>query len=299
LSERLYPPRAVPPADLVRRLVDTQFPQWAALPLTPVARNGWDNTTYRLGDELLVRVPTGAWYAKAVEKEHRWLPLLAPHLPLPIPVPVAMGAPGGDYPFPWSVYRWLEGEVFSLARVADMTAFAADLAAFLAALQRIDATGGPPPGEHNFFRGDSPRVYDRETHAALATLGNRVDSDACREVWAAALASQWDRPPVWVHGDIAPGNLLLRDGKLGAVIDFGTSAIGDPACDLAIAFTTFSGASRAAFRKTLGLDAATWARGRGWTLWKALIVIAATEKADEAAECARVIREVIADHHSA
>jgi aminoglycoside phosphotransferase (APT) family kinase protein len=256
---------------LVRELVAGQFPQWASLPVRAVEHDGWDNRTFRLGDELSVRLPTGDWYAQQVAKEQRWLPVLAGELPLPIPAPVAVGAPAGDYPYAWSVYRWLPGEVATHAEIASPVAFASALAAFLNALREVDATDGPPPGEHNFFRGGPLRTYEAETLEAIAALDGQVDRGAVERVWSEAMATEWDRPPVWVHGDVASGNLLVRDGRLTAVLDFGSSGVGDPACDCVIAWTFLRGAARERFRAELDADAATWARGRGWALWKALI----------------------------
>jgi len=233
-----------------------------------------------------------------VEKEHRWLPKLVPLLPLPIPVPLAKGAPAEGYPWPWSVYRWLEGETASVGRIADLRRFATDLAEFLNALGRIDPAGGPPPGRHNFFRGGPLAVYDAETRQAIAALEGRIDTDAASAVWEVALGAKWNASPVWFHGDVASGNLLVEDGRLSAVIDFGTSGVGDPACDLAIAWTLFAGESREAFRATLRPGDATWARGRGWTLWKGLITLAEhiDTNPSQAAEARRVIDEVLADH---
>jgi aminoglycoside phosphotransferase (APT) family kinase protein len=282
---------------LVRRLVAAQFPQWADLPIKPVERGGWDNKTFHLGEHMSVRLPSGPWYALQVEKEQKWLPKLAPRLPLPIPVPLVKGAPGEGYPWHWSVYRWIEGEPVPTGRIADLREFATALAEFLVALQRIDPAGGPPPGRHNFFRGGPLTVYDGETRQALAALEGEIDTDAASEVWEAALAAEWHGSPVWLHGDVAAGNLLVRDGRLSAVIDFGTSGVGDPSCDLAIAWTLFEGESRETFRASLPLDDATWARGRGWTLWKALITLAGhmNTNPSEAGRAKRVIDEVLAD----
>jgi aminoglycoside phosphotransferase (APT) family kinase protein len=259
---------------LVRRLLADQFPQWAALPVTPVKVDGWDNRTYRLGSELTARLPTGSSYATAIDKEDRWLPVLAPRLPVAIPVPVATGAPGRGYPYRWSIRQWMDGETVTPSRVASMTGFASSIAEFILALQAIDASDGPAAGEHSFYRGAPPAYYDDETRAASASLGAAVDGPRCLAVWDAALAATWDGPPRWFHGDIASGNLLVRDGVLTGVIDFGTSGVGDPACDLVIAWTFFDGASRAAFRQAVAQDDGTWARARGWALWKALIGLA-------------------------
>ena len=179
---------------LVERLITAQFPQWADLQITPAVPQGWDNKTFRLGTEMSVRLPSAAPYAQQVEKEHRWLPELAPHLPLPIPVPLAKGAPAEGYPFNWSVYQWLEGETASTERIDDLIEFATTLADFLAALQRIDPAGGPPPGRHNFFRGGPLAVYDAETRQAIAALDGRIDTDAATAVWEAALRGQMARP---------------------------------------------------------------------------------------------------------
>lgn len=259
-------------AALVRHLMAAQFPQWANLPVEPVTPGGWDNRSFRLGQQLLVRMPSAPDYAAQVDKEQRWLPVLAPQLPLPIPEPIAQGAPALGYPCKWSVYRWIEGDTITRNNMASLHVLALDLAHFLRALQSIDATDGPAPGAHNFFRGGALSAYDQQTREALRQLRGRIDITAATEVWQAALASTWQQAPVWVHGDVSQGNLLLRDGRLGAVIDFGSCGVGDPACDFVMAWTLFDGHSRAAFRQALAVDDATWARARGWALWKALIV---------------------------
>ena len=170
-------------AALVTRLIAAQFPQWAQLPVKPVLSGGWDNRTFHLGDDMSVRLPSAAPYALQVEKEQRWLPKLAPLLPLPIPVPLAMGVPDENFPWHWSIYRWLDGDTATVERIADMHAFATALGEFLAALQKIDATGGPPPGQHNFFRGGPPAHYDGEARAAIAALGADIDRQGVTEVW--------------------------------------------------------------------------------------------------------------------
>jgi aminoglycoside phosphotransferase (APT) family kinase protein len=285
-------------ASLVRRLVSSQFPQWADLPIEPVAYGGWDNRTFHLGEHMIVRLPSAAAYSLQVEKEQRWLPRLAPFLPLPIPVPLAMGAPSDGYPWRWSVYRWLEGETAAIERIDDLRQFATGLAGFLGVLQRIDATGGPTTGPHNFYRGGPLTTYDAEIRQAIAALDGRIETDAVSAVWKAALAATWHGSPVWFHGDVSAGNLLVQRGRLCAVIDFGTSGVGDPACDLSIAWTLLERESRDVFRAAPPLDSATWARGRGWTLWKALIVFARAQATDtsEVEKSRRVIDAVLADH---
>ena len=297
---------AITPA-LVSRLLAAQFPHWADLPIAPVELDGWDNTTFRLGEDLSVRLPSGDGYTPQVEKEHRWLPVLGPQLPLPIPEPVARGEPACGFPRPWSVYRWLPGEPATVERVSDLERLATDLADFLTALYAIDPTGGPVAGEHSFFRGGPLTTYDRDTREALSLLDREIDTEAASEVWDAALAAPWHGPPVWVHGDVTASNLLVVDARLSAVIDFGCSAVGDPACDLTMAWTFFHGGSRDAFRSRLALDDATWARARGWALWKALITLVDALRTDRAEEdraarrfgwrvnASRVVEEVLAD----
>ena len=218
---------------------------------------------------MVLRFPSASEYAEAVEKEHRWLHALGPSLPLPIPIPLAKGAPSADYPHPWSVYRWLDGHTATADLIAGPVAFATELAAFLAALQALDATDGPQPGIHNWFRGGTLRTYDDNTQRALKDLRGLVDVDLAGRVWAEALSAPWDGVDRWFHGDVAAGNLLLDDaGQLAAVIDFGTCGVGDPACDLAVAWTLLTADGRQAFRDHLAVDEPTWRRGRGWALWK-------------------------------
>jgi len=296
--------------EVAARLVAAQFPEWADLPVAPVSLDGRDNTTFRLGGELSVRLPSADAYVAQVEKEHRWLPVLARQLPLPIPEPVAMGRPGGGFPRPWSIYRWIDGDDATIDRIANPSAFAADLAGFLHALYAIDASSGPPPGPHSFFRGGPVEVLDAQSRASIELLADQVDTEAAAEVWEAALTSTWDRPPAWVHGDVTASNLLIADGRLRAVIDFGCAAVGDPACDLMMAWAFFTGESAEVFRAGLPVDDATWARGRGWALWKALVTLAKEKKTSVSADAAarrfgwrigarEVIDTVVADHRAA
>lgn len=187
----------------VRALIAGQFPQWAALDVRPVELSGWDNRSFRLGADMLVRLPSAERYVAQVEKEHRWLPVLASFLPLPIPEPLALGKPGEDYPFCWSVYGWLEGEPLArhLGHI-DLPTIAVDVAAFLKVLHGIDASDGPLAGEHNFHRGGSLAVYDGEARAAAVRLDDEIDHALAMEIWQLALSSRRQRPGVWVHGDI-------------------------------------------------------------------------------------------------
>jgi aminoglycoside phosphotransferase (APT) family kinase protein len=235
---------------------------------------GTDHAIYRLGEHMAVRLPRIGWAIEQIDKEHQWLPRLAPLLPLAIPVPLGKGRPGEGYPWNWSVCPWLDGENATLDRLADPRQAATDLAAFVTALWRIDPTNGPLAGKHNFGRGVPLATRDAPTRAAIAALDGTLDTDALTMAWDAALAARvWDRPPVWVHGDLQSGNLLAVQGRLSAVIDFGGLGVGDPACDLMVAWSLFSGESRDVYRANTQVDDATWDRGRGWALSVALIAL--------------------------
>lgn len=289
-------------ATLVRALIASQFSQWRDLAVRPVDLDGWDNRTFRLGNSLSVRLPSADGYIAQVEKEQRWLPVLAPQLPLPIPAPVAQGRPGSGYPWPWSVYRWIEGTPAAIAPITDRVEFAQRLAEFLHALQSIDATDGPTAGAHNFHRGGLFSVYDVEARRSAVAVSDEFEERAMSSVLDAAERSTWSRAPVWVHGDVAATNLLVTDGALSAVIDFGSSAVGDPACDLTIAWTFLSGEARAVFQQAWPDDPDLWARARGWALWKALITLvgARREGRREVADLARaVIATLLAEHRAA
>lgn len=261
-------------AGLVKRLLAAQFPQWADLTITRIESSGTDNAIYRLGADLAVRMPRIGWAAGQVEKEMRWLPGFAAQVPLAIPVPLAKGEPSEGYPWSWGVYGWLEGRNATLDTLNDPLQAAADLAQFIRALQRIDTTGGPRAGAHNSFRGVPLRMRDDRTRDAIARLTNVLDTAAITAVWEAALeVPDWEGAPVWIHGDLQAGNLLARDGRLSAVIDFGCLGVGDPAGELIAAWHLFTGESRAVFRAEMGVDAATWARGRGWALSVSLVAL--------------------------
>ena len=260
--------------DVVSCLLREQVPDLADLPVTPMDVDGWDNSSFRIGAHLTARLPSDEGYVPAVAKEHRWLPVLASQLPLPIPEPVALGAPGCGFPRPWSVYRWLPGETASAGRVGDLRSFASDVAHFLTCLQAVDTRGGPAAGAHSFGRGGPMSLYDRDVHACLDAPAADVDRDKALGVWRTALSAPFEAEPCWFHGDMAPSNLLVRHGRLAAVIDFGTCGVGDPACDLVLAWTFLDAGSRRTFRQQLGVDAGTWTRGRGWALWKALLTLA-------------------------
>jgi aminoglycoside phosphotransferase (APT) family kinase protein len=250
---------------LVRRLLAGQFPHWADLPVVPVDSYGTDHDIYRLGEHLSIRLPRIGWAAGQAVKEARWLPRLAPQLPLAVPVPLAMGRPGEGYPFDWSVYEWLPGADAN-GTIADLEQAAVDLAGFVRALQKVDATGAHPRPAGG--RGGPLAQHDQRVRRSVAQLADQIDGPAILRSWQESLAAPvWGGPQVWVHGDLLPGNLLVVNGRLSAVIDFGGLNVGDPACDLQPAWYLFEGASRARFRAELGVDDATWLRGRGWALF--------------------------------
>ena len=257
--------------NLARKLILEQFPEYAHLEVTDVEKQGHDNRTYRLGDILLIRMPTAESYALKVPKEQELLPQLAPYLSLSIPVPIKMGTATQEFPYPFSIYKWLPGRSINLTTLnTDETEqLAFDLAEFLKELQSITEVEGPPPGAHNFWRGDHVSVYDNQARAQIFELTNIIDESKAMDLWERACKTKWRCSPLWIHGDLAIGNMLLVDGKLSSIIDFGGAAKGDPACDLVIAWTYFEAKAREIFINQMALDDDTWLRAKAWALWKA------------------------------
>jgi aminoglycoside phosphotransferase (APT) family kinase protein len=255
------------PESLVRALVDRQFPEWAGLPLRRLTAFGTDHKLFRLGAELLVRMPVYAASAGQAASDATWLPRLAPYLPVAVPAPVALGEPDPSYPFPWSVVPWLPGTTLGDTAV-DHVRLAVDLAEFVLALRAVDPAGGPRPG--GTARG-VPLDPQWPVERQIEEHGDLIDVDRARAVWRAALeAGPWRHPGVWIHGDLLDGNLLMRDGGLGAVIDFGCLRVADPAPDVAPAWTLFAGEARRTYRERLAVDDASWARARAWVMLPAL-----------------------------
>lgn len=257
--------------NLVKTLIKEQYPNFSDLKIVEVENSGNDNRTFHLGDSMLVRLPSGKEYASQIEKEMYWLPKLSPYISLDIPLPLFKGNPTKEYPFNWGIYKWIEGETLTYKDILNLDLLAIDLAKFLKELQSIDATLGPKAGKHNFYRGGSLNIYDNETRIALKNLKNIFDTNSLENIWKKCLKSKYTNKPVWIHGDIAVGNLLIKDGRLSAVIDFGILGTGDPACDYVIAWTFFSNKSREIFKSHLNCDEETFERAKGWALWKALI----------------------------
>jgi aminoglycoside phosphotransferase (APT) family kinase protein len=258
---------------------------------------GTVNAMFRLGEDKVVRLPLGGGGAPDLELERTWLPRLAARLPAAVPEVLGAGEPDGGYPWPWSVYRWLPGENPRAGALAEPVRLAADLARFVTAMRDLDLPAGPPA-----HRGGPLATLDAATRAAIGALRaipqEGVDCDAVTAVWEEALrAPQWDGPPVWLHADLMPGNLLVDGGGLTTVIDFGCAGTGDPACDLFPAWNLLPSDAREVFRAELGVDDATWLRGRGRTHSQALIALPHHHAANATmADNARhVIREVLAE----
>ncbi|MER7395121.1 aminoglycoside phosphotransferase family protein [Streptomyces sp. NPDC000151] len=284
--------------ELVRRLVGAQFPDWAGLGVEPVDSAGTSNAMYRLGGDMVVRLPRVAGAADDVAKEHRWLPRLAPRLPVAIPVPLGKGVPGEGYPWHWSVYRWLPGGNPALGRAPqlglDTGLFAEDLAGFVGALRRIDTAGGPPS-----YRSEPLAARDAATRDAVEALRGVIDTAAATAAWEEALRAPAPAgPAVWIHADLQPGNVLVEGGRLSAVIDFGCLGLGDAAVDLIAAWYLLAADARAVFRTAVAADDAAWARGRGWALSVALAELSYYRVTNPvmAAIARQVIGEVLDDH---
>lgn len=256
--------------DVVRRLLADQLPGLAGRPVRRIASTGTDNAVFRVGDDLVLRLPRIGGAEQQVAREAAWLPLLAPHLPVEVPVPVAVGEPGHGYPFPWLVSPWIDGTDLLAASSdgvrLDEVAVAGELARFLLALRSIDPAGAPRPGK----RGRELAVHDEWVRRCIAGLAHELDVPRAVELWSAALdAAPWAGPPVWVHGDLLPGNVVLRDGRLAGVIDWGPTGVGDPACELMIAWSLCAEA-RDRLRADLDVDDHTWARAKGWVIEQAV-----------------------------
>lgn len=271
--------RENPTLQIVKKLISAQFPEWSNRELRPVLSMGNDNRMYRLGEALLVRLPSAEVYVPQVKKEQKWLPFLAKHLSFKIPLPLKIGKPSEEYPWPWSIYEWVEGETLAMVskEALNMEEIAGGLAKFLQELHGAPSDDGPLAGAHNFWRGGDLSVYASEVDQAFKSLSGHIEILPFKKIWQAAVSSKWHKNPVWVHGDLSPANILLKKGQLHAVIDFGCMGVGDPASDLTIAWTFFEGKSQQVFLESLNMDEDTIARAKGWALWKALIQLESKE----------------------
>jgi aminoglycoside phosphotransferase (APT) family kinase protein len=247
---------------LVRSLLVEQQPKLAELPVRFVA-NGWDNVIVQLGTELMVRLPRRAAAAQLVLNEQAWLPLLEPRLPLPIPAPIFAGRPGSAYPWPWSLCPWLSGDSAATVPPSDPHDAALVLAAFVVALHQ------PAPSEapDNPFRGVHLQQRAEAVQQRVRSLANVIPAEEVVAVWDVLRATpEWNGPPMWLHGDLHPSNMLTTGGKLSAIIDFGDITSGDPATDLALAWMMFESRERDVFREAAAIDDDTWCRAAGWAL---------------------------------
>jgi len=279
-------------AALVSRLVRDQFPEWSGLPITPVP-TGTVNAIFRLGEDMVVRLPRIHWWAEDLERELAILPKLAGQLPLEVPIPLRQGAAGNGYPFTWAVYQWIPGDPWKDDLVADPARAAHDLAGFVSYLHGLDTAGAP-----DSRRGEPLHSQDRKTRDAIAGFGDELDSSLVTALWDEALdLPQWKRRPVWLHGDLMPTNILVYEGRIVAVLDFGLSGVGDPAADMLPAWCLFTQAARRVYRDSIGPDEATWRRGRSWALSLALqLVPYYTDTAPHFAEVGRrMLAEVVDD----
>ncbi|MFV3010846.1 aminoglycoside phosphotransferase family protein [Clostridium botulinum] len=282
--------------ELVRKLINEQFPEFDNLEVKLIEKNGHDNRTFHLGDTMSVRLPSEEAYAPQIEKEKIWLPKFKKHISCRIPIPIANGEASNIYPYPWSINKWIDGDVLSYKNINNLDDIAIGIAKFLKELQAIDSSDGPAAGSHNFYRGGLLKVYNDETTNALNDLKNILPTDELKIIWERALESTWDKKPVWVHGDIAVGNILIKNGKIVAVIDFGILGTGDPACDYVMAWTFFDKKSRIVFKQRLMCDDETWNRAKGWALWKALISYNMNDENSYATlEAKKTINEILND----
>lgn len=247
---------------LVRQLLANQFKDWANLPLQVIRPEGTDNAMYKLGDDKVVRLPRTKGSAVSLEKERLLLPELAHHLPIAIPAIYRQGIPEADYPCPWLICEWLEGKTPIDENMLDHHQAAIDLGNFVSAMHKINLSNGP-----KCRRGQPISARDQETREGIASLRNMYDVSLLTDLWESVLEEpEWSEAPVWIHGDLHAGNLLAKDGRVMAVIDFGLAGVGDPACDIMVAWTFLTAETRNVFRSIVQPDDATWARGRGWAL---------------------------------
>jgi aminoglycoside phosphotransferase (APT) family kinase protein len=285
--------------DLVRRLINSQFPKWKDYDIKPVSPQGWDNRTFHLGSNMSIRLPSSESYTPQAEKEQTWLPFLSQKLPFQIPVLLEKGNPSEMFPYKWGIYKWLDGDNLELELIRDISRLAKDIARFLTQLQKIDTVNAPLAGRHCFYRGAPLEVYHAETKRAIHNLSKIIDAKFATEIWDKAVGTKWKKPPVWFHGDIAKGNILTRNGQLYAIIDFGCCGVGDPACDLSIAWTFLPEQARKVFKSKLDLDEATWQRGRAWALWKALITLEGNTgkvETSKTQEAIKTLKEIFDDY---
>lgn len=282
-------------SSLVQNVVARQFPDLSGLPVVPIKKQGHDNRTFRLGNELTVRLPSHPLYADAVQKEATALDALAGKLSVGVPKIFGLGIPSKEYPMPWSIRHWLAGKTCRDTHVPDKCALARDLGSVLVELRSVSADISLSGGKHSFYRGCHPSVYGHEVIESLRKLDDPSTMQQCLNVWHRGMVSVWQHDPVWFHGDIAVDNVLMDRDVLSALIDFGTCGVGDPACDLTIAWTYFRAEARQEFREAVKVDDNTWRRAKAWALWKALVSLAGLSSPDTDGIQARALKELLND----
>ncbi len=256
---------------LVHSLVSEQFPQWSELPIRPVDVQGWDNRTFRLGDRMSIRLPSADGYVAGLVREEHTLAILGSRFRVAIPRVIATGAPSPAFNRPWSVREWIDGHTLSAVETHEREGAIESLGDALSALQACDTVGGPWAGAASAYRGCHVSAVGEEIPGQLSLLP-RALAEGCRALWDGAVTTVWTGPPAWVHGDVAPGNMLFdSNGQLTALIDFGQTCVGDPACDLAFAWLSCSPVERDRLRSRLELPEDAWLRGAAWAMWKTLI----------------------------
>jgi aminoglycoside phosphotransferase (APT) family kinase protein len=264
-----------PDVAVVRRLLASQLPAIADLPVVALPRSGTDNAVFRLGDQLAVRLPRRAGAVVQVRRDEEVMAAVQDAVSCALPRVVAVGEPGEGYPYPWSVVRWVDGEVADPRALVDPRRLADDLAQLVLALRRVENADGPAPSADNFGRGGRLQTRTARTHRSIEALDGLIDAPAARQVWSEALDADPARRAVWIHGDLHASNLIVhKSGGLAGVIDWAGAAVGDAACDLLAAWMLFEADERRAFRTAVGADDDEWARGRGWTLTVAVVYLA-------------------------
>ena len=282
-------------SSLVRKLIANQFPDLRNLPVMPIKKQGHDNRTFRLGNELTVRLPSHPSYADAVKKEATALEALGGQLSVETPKIFGLGKPSREYQLPWSIRHWLIGKTWEDTQVTDKSSLARDLGQILVELRSIPADISLSAGKHSFYRGCHPSAYSDEVIESLRRMGDPTKTKQCLEIWQRGMVSAWPNAPVWFHGDLAVANVLMKGDKVSALIDFGTCGVGDPACDLTIAWTYFDATTRQHFREAAKVDDGTWDRAKAWGLWKALASINGLSAPDANGAQARALAEIIND----
>jgi len=290
--ERMHADELMIDETLAQRLIASQFPQWSGLEIRRVASTGTDNAMFRLGDNMVVRMPRIHWAVDGIANEQAWLPHFAGRLSVPIPALLGKGVPGEGYPWHWSVMNWLDGHNPVVGAIADPAGLVQSLADFILSLRRM------PPAEGASMRRQLP-AFDEQVRRDIKALEGEIDTAAVTSIWEAALkVPYWTEPSVWLHGDLASGNLLLVDNRLAAVIDFSGIGIGDSCDDLQMAWNLLQADMRPVLRDAVGADEATWIRARARSLAQALVQLPYYRDTNPSlAESARhVIGEILAEH---